>query len=192
MQRSIVGFARKQLESKGTSVARKIDMKLGHLLVAAFFIWPQPVPGTAAVTVSVSSTAFSSNSLIPAEYTCDGADRNPDLAWSWIPDSAKSLAIAFDDPATEESHWVLWNLNPKSRSLPAGSSGDGVVGTNDFDHESYDGPCPPPGAFHYYVFTVYAVDVILPLKPKATRAELARALNGHVVGGGSLVGRYVR
>ena len=151
----------------------------------------------AAASVTVSSTAFIAGSAIPADYTCEGSDRSPDLSWTWIPQSAKSVAIVVDDPNAPSgtfTHWIVWNIKPETRSVPAGAGagalGGGMTGINDFGHAGYNGPCPPAGAQHVYRFTVYGLDAALPLLPTSKRADLDRAMNGHAVAQGALLGTF--
>ena len=150
--------------------------------------------------VTISSTAFSHGSLIPPQYTCDGANISPPLQWSGLPPSTKALALIVDDPdapAKTWVHWVLYDL-PGSRSglpenvrpqekLPDG----GKQGTNDFKKIGYGGPCPPSGT-HRYFFKLYALDTETSLNPGATKDELLKAIEGHVVAQGELVGKYKR
>ena len=157
---------------------------------------PSPPPGKTATSVTVSSSAFSAGSAIPANYTCDGADQSPDLAWTAVPDGAKSIAIVVDDPDAPHgtfTHWIVWNIQPSTRTLGAGGGGGlagGVSGTNDFDRVGYSGPCPPKGAAHHYHFRVYGLDTTVSLKPSAKRSDLDKALSGHVLAQGELVGTF--
>ncbi len=147
------------------------------------------------MSVTVSSTAFVAGSPIPSEYTCDGANRSPDLSWTWVPTSTQSIAIVVDDPGAPSgafTHWVVWDIKPETHVLPRGSLGGGVAGTNDFRHVGYDGPCPAQGQLHNYRFAVYGLDTLLVLEPAATRVELDRAMNGHVVAQGMLLGSFQR
>ena len=94
-------------------------------------------------------------------------------------------------------HWVLFNLPASLTGLPQGVpaqktvSGGGLQGTNDFRKIGYGGPCPPGGT-HRYAFKVYALDTEIALAAGATKAELERAMKGHVLAEGSLTGRYSR
>jgi Raf kinase inhibitor-like YbhB/YbcL family protein len=94
-------------------------------------------------------------------------------------------------------HWVLYNLPADNigivESMPAAENlvAGGFQGTNDFRKIGYGGPCPPSGT-HRYFFKIYAVDGELPLKAGATKAELEKAMEGHVVGQAQLLGTYGR
>jgi len=51
---------------------------------------------------------------------------------------------------------------------------------------------PPPGKPHRYYFRLYALDTLLHLKPGVTKKELLRAMEGHVLAEGELMGSYQR
>ena len=175
-------------------------MKLLRVLLFASFvigavsISPQPFSG---VSVVISSNAFTDRSPIPVAYTCDGDGRSPELEWTWIPDSARSLVLVVDDftiPERDKTvHWVVWNIDPRLRELPSGSTGGGVVGMNDYGLLGYTAPCPPHGETHVYGFRLFGLDKALSLDPRATTMpELERAMDMHVVAGGTLIGSYTR
>lgn len=144
-------------------------------------------------TLTITSTAFAPNGAIPAKYTCDGGDMNPPLAIAGVPAGTKSLALIMDDPDAPAGtwvHWVLWNIPPETReigerSVPAGA----VQGLNSWSRSGYGGPCPPSGT-HRYFFKVYALDAMLSLKPSSTKADLEKAMAGHILSKGELVGAY--
>ena len=146
-------------------------------------------------SLQLSSSAFAYGGAIPARYTCDGEDANPPLAIDRVPAGAKSLALIVDDPDAPVGlwvHWVLWNIHPQTRqiaekSVPAGA----VQGKNSWGRTSYGGPCPPSGT-HRYFFKLYALDTIIKLGSGTTKAELERAMEGHVIGKGELMGTYRR
>ncbi len=147
------------------------------------------------------SDAFASGSSIPREYTCDGADRSPPLAWDPAPQGTRSLALIMHDPDAPRgdfTHWVLFDLSPEPTSLPAGLAAEGQLpsgarqGRNDFGKLGYGGPCPPPGAPHRYLFHLSALDVTLNLPAGATRQQVEQALRGHVLAEAELMGRYGR
>ncbi len=157
----------------------------------------------ALVALIVTSGAFASGAGIPSKYTCDGADTSPALAWSGAPAGTAAFALIADDPDAPSGtwvHWVLFNLPASSTALPEGVAktdapaglGGALQGRNDFRRVGYGGPCPPPGKLHRYFFKVYALDATLPLKAGATKQDVERAMRGHVLGEGSLMGTYAR
>lgn len=150
--------------------------------------------------IRVTSSAFEEGGMIPRKYTCDGADISPPLAWTGVPENAKTLALISDDPDAPMGtwvHWVLFNLPASEKGLPEGVPTDRELkngarqGRNDFRHIGYGGPCPPSGT-HRYFFKLYALDKALDLPAGTTRAELLQAMEGHILAQGQLMGRYRR
>jgi Raf kinase inhibitor-like YbhB/YbcL family protein len=160
------------------------------------------------LTIQLRSPVFSDGGMIPKAFTCDGSDRSPPLEWSGVPTSARSLALICDDPDAPMgtwSHWVVFNLPPEVKTLKEGipadetisvskgteSSGKARQGRNDFKKIGYGGPCPPSGT-HRYFFRLYALDAGLELSSTATRAEVLKAIQGHILAEGRLIGKYQR
>jgi len=158
---------------------------------------PSPPKGVTPAKLEVSSAAFAGGAPVPVDYTCDGPnDRSPPLAWSELPNTAKTIAIVVDDPDAPSgtfTHWIAWNLTPDTRSLPDGANvatASGVSGENDFGKAGYSGPCPPKGKLHHYHFKIFGLDTSLALKSDAKRASLDAAMASHVVAQGDLVGTF--
>ena len=145
--------------------------------------------------MKISSTAFGQNGQIPAKYTCDGADINPPLAFEAVPSGAKSLALIVDDPDAPMGtwvHWVVWNIDPKTRGIAENSIAQGAMqGTTDFGKRVYGGPCPPSGT-HRYFFKLYALDLVPDMKAGARKADLEAAMKGHILEETQLMGLYKR
>jgi len=142
--------------------------------------------------LSVSSSAFENNKLIPAKYTCDGANVNPPLTIEGVPDGAKSLVLIVDDPDAPMGtfdHWVVWNIPPTSKIEE--NIAPGTEGVNDYRKHSYGGPCPPYGT-HRYFFKVYALDAKLDLSPNSRKKDVEKAMQGHALAKGELIGLYRR
>jgi Raf kinase inhibitor-like YbhB/YbcL family protein len=143
--------------------------------------------------LSVKSPAFENNQLIPAKYTCDGEDVNPPLTIEGIPEETKTLALIVDDPDCPTGtwdQWIVWNI-PATASKIAEDTVPGTEGMNDFRRRSYGGPCPPSGT-HRYFFKVYALDTQLDLKSNSTKKDVEKAMEGHILAEGELVGVYRR
>ncbi|MEM2099651.1 MAG: YbhB/YbcL family Raf kinase inhibitor-like protein [Candidatus Bathyarchaeia archaeon] len=141
----------------------------------------------------VTSPAFENGKFIPAKYTCDGYDVNPPLAIDGVPKETKTLVLIVDDPDAPMgtwNHWVVWNILGSTRQI-AENTVPGTEGMNDFGKRSYGGPCPPSGT-HRYFFKVYALDVELALKPNSRKRDVEKAMHGHVLAEGALVGLYLR
>ncbi|MBV9009773.1 MAG: YbhB/YbcL family Raf kinase inhibitor-like protein [Verrucomicrobia bacterium] len=147
----------------------------------------------APAPIQVTSSAFSPGGNIPAKFTCSGGNANPELHLSGVPPNAVSLAIIVDDPDAPRglfTHWLVWNIDPKTTIISENSTPAAAAeGTNDFGKLGYGAPCPPRGT-HRYFFKVFALDTRLHLKRGAKRADLDRAMRGHVIGRGELMGRY--
>ena len=150
--------------------------------------------------LKITSTAFSEGSMIPKRHTCDGEDVSPPLAWTGVPDGTKSLAIICDDPDAPMGtwvHWVLFNIPAGIKDLPANISPKSVIesgakhGKNDFRKLGYGGPCPPGGTHRYY-FKLYALDTEINLDSGITKVQLLKAMEGHILAEGQLMGRYRR
>jgi len=144
--------------------------------------------------MKVTSTAFTEGGNIPSKFTCDGPDLSPPLKVEGAPAEAKALLVVVDDPDAPSglfTHWLVWNLDPKSGSIPEDGAPGGTEGKNDFGKTGYGGPCPPSGSHRYY-FRVYALDQPLNLKSGARRKEVDAAMKGHVIAQGELMGRYAR
>lgn len=142
--------------------------------------------------LTISSQAFSDGSSIPGQYTCDGENKNPPLRISGIPSNAISLAIIVDDPDAPIgtwSHWLTWNI-PVTHLIRENHQ-YGEEGLNDFLENRYDGPCPQVGLHHYH-FKIYALDSRLNLPGTTRQRDLEKAMAGHILAFGELVGTYKR
>jgi Raf kinase inhibitor-like YbhB/YbcL family protein len=153
---------------------------------------------------SLRSSSFEHEGTIPAKHTCQGDETTPALAWSGAPAGTKSFALIVDDPDAPDPrapkttwvHWVLYNLPATASALaeatttatlPPGT----LEGVNDFGHTGYGGPCPPIGR-HRYFHKLYALDAVLADLHKPKKADLEKAMKGHVLGEAQLVGTYAK
>ncbi len=154
------------------------------------------------MSLVLTSSAFSDGGSIPEEYTCEGEDLSPPLAWSGLPEDTRSLALIVDDPDAPDPaaprmtwvHWVLYNIPPTVTGLGRGADSgslpaDARSGTNDWGRTGYGGPCPPVGR-HRYFHKLYALDMVLPDLGNPTKADLLEAMEGHVLESAELVGTY--
>lgn len=157
-----------------------------------------PEPGK---QIQVTSTAFKNMEPIPSDYTCDGRNVSPPLAWSGAPPATKSFVLIVDDPDAPGgvwTHWVVFNLLADTSELAEGMdksqyiAGNAKQGLNDFKHLGYGGPCPPGGKPHRYVFKLFALDAMLDLKPGSSKKQVEAAMANHIVAQGQLVGTYQR
>jgi hypothetical protein len=150
----------------------------------------------------ILSDSFKDGEPIPSEHSRDGGDTQPPLAFSGVPEGAKSLALICDDPDAPRGtwvHWVLYDMSPTLTGLPAGVANasrhpsGGAHGKNDYGELGWGGPAPPRGhGVHHYEFRLYALDEKLELSPGATKAQLLAAMEGHVLAQAKLTGTYRR
>jgi Raf kinase inhibitor-like YbhB/YbcL family protein len=156
-----------------------------------------PVETVKEIPLTVTSSAFSAGGRIPTKYTGEGEDVSPPLAWNGVPDSTVELALICDDPDAPRPepwvHWVLYAIPAGTDSLAEGSTGVGLEGRTSWGTTGYRGAMPPPGhGTHHYHFKLYALDQPLGLENGATKTELLKATEGHVLAQGELVGTYER
>ena len=156
--------------------------------------------GGEKMEIKITSSAFEEGGLIPPKYTCDGADISPPLRWDAVAEGTKSIALICDDPDAPMGsfvHWVLFNLPAETRELPENIPADQILaggakqGISDFGRIGYGGPCPPSGV-HRYFFKIYALDTDIDLAAGAGKAELLKAMEGHILSQGQLIGKYKR
>jgi Raf kinase inhibitor-like YbhB/YbcL family protein len=155
----------------------------------------------AALALTLTSPAFKPGAAMPSQYTCEGADLSPPLAWDGVPAGTKSLALILDDPDAPDPkaprrvwvHWILYNVPPGAKGLAenadrAGLPAGTVHGVADSGKAAYHGPCPPIGR-HRYFHKLYALDTTLDLS-HPTKADVERAMQGHVLAQAELIGTY--
>jgi Raf kinase inhibitor-like YbhB/YbcL family protein len=184
-----------------------MNTRMNVLLAVALLGSLIPAPGadksqlSKAMNLSITSTAFSEGQPIPQKFTCQGSDISPPLVWTNAPADTKSFALIMDDPDAPVGtwvHWVLYDLPANTTGLPEDVAKTQVIangakqGLNTWPRLGYGGPCPPPGKPHRYFFKLYALDRMLDLKPGATKKDLLKAMEGHVLAEGQLMGTYQR
>lgn len=155
-----------------------------------------------AATLKLTSPALSHNEEIPTQYTCNGKNISPALAWSDAPEGTQSFALIVKNPSTDNNkpsteplvHWILFNipLTVEYITENQGATGEEVPflqGINDFGTQKWSGPCPSRGIHHYH-FTLYALDTMLNLPAGATKKDLLSAMHGHILEKTTLIGTY--
>jgi len=159
----------------------------------------------AATSLRLGSTAFTADGSVPPRYTCDGEDVSPPLDWSNPPAGTKGFALVVDDPDAPDPkaprvrwvHWIVYDLPVATRALPEAVRSEAELppgakmGQNDWGKAEWGGPCPPVGR-HRYVFTLYALDLVLGERGPLSRRGLEVAIDGHVIGKAELLGTYER
>ena len=192
-------------------------MQLANALRVACALVAMAVPAStfakatveqAPAALTITSATLKANETIPKDHTADGKNVSPAIMWSGAPASTKQFALILDDPDAQFGgqnfvHWVVYKIPAAAKGLPAELPMDAALttppdiagaiqGLSGFRRPGYRGPAPPPGKPHHYTFTVYALDADLPLAEGLTKADLMKAMEGHIVGQGSLVAIYER
>jgi hypothetical protein len=180
-----------------------------RLLVAALATAPAPadVLAQAPRTFVVESPAMSTGTMMPRDYSPDGRNVSPPLAWRGLPEGTRQLAVICQDHGAGNPppwvHWIIYNIPATAPGLPEGIPFDATdsmpsgltgatQGSNGWGLSMYRGPAPPGGTVHHYDFAVFALDAEVDLPPGLTRAELLEAIEGHVIGQGNMVPLYRR
>jgi Raf kinase inhibitor-like YbhB/YbcL family protein len=158
---------------------------------------PEPAHAKDPSAMRLTSAAFADGQDIPDKYTCHGQDISPPLQWSDAPAQSKSIAVTCEDPDAPSgtfTHWVIFDVPAtatklsgnvsKTATLPDGSK----QGKNSFGNVGYNGPCPPSGKMHHYIFKVYALDTAVTLDPGVAKEDLVNAMNDHILAQGQLTG----
>jgi Raf kinase inhibitor-like YbhB/YbcL family protein len=160
-----------------------------------------PAKKSKILTLTVVATGFQQGGMIPSQFTPDGADVSPGLAWSPVPAATKSIAIFCEDPDAPNGtwcHWIAFNIPPKTRSLPGAirqlvKLPDGSTqATNDFQKIGYSGPKPPKGETHRYYFHIYALSRPLMLTYSAMQKDFLKAIADNILANGYVMGKYKR
>ncbi len=168
---------------------------------AAAGVTPQPSAGatsqptTAAASMTLTSTAFADGASIPADYSCDGPNISPPLAWTGAPAAARAFALLMEDPDAPSGafvHWVLYDLASGS-SLPAAvpaTTSIATQGVNSAGRPGYTGPCPPRGSTHHYRFSLFALDAPTGLPAGAKASDVRSAIEGHTLATATLTATF--
>ncbi len=161
---------------------------------------PPAVPSQtseATMTFEMTSPAFPHEGSIPVDYSCDGRNISPALAWTLPPAGTESFALIMDDPDAPNTwvHWVIFNIPASARGLDEGSPTDTQLtngssqGRTSAGTNGYHGPCPPSGTHHYF-FKLYALDAMLELTTGANKQDVLTAMEGHILSSAELMGTF--
>lgn len=172
-----------------THASKKIVLMLGWCMYSACL--------GGSMNIAIITQEFKNGDLIPTEYTCDGLNSSPTVWWDHVPEQTRSLALICQDPDAPGGvwdHWIIFNIPPhvtelnknvRPEDIPA------VYGTNSWGKSAYGGPCPPSGT-HRYFFMLYALDKELSLTANATKKDILKAIEGHVIQRAQIMGTYQR
>jgi Raf kinase inhibitor-like YbhB/YbcL family protein len=162
---------------------RKTVLLLVFLLIPSIVIAAEPM--------KLTSPDIRPGDYIHSKFTCQSRNVSPRLEFVNVPEKTMSFALMVHDPDAPSGdwvHWVVFNI-PADKFEVSEAIAPGVEGQNDFGQTRWDGPCPPSGT-HRYVFEAYALDIKLDLQKGATRAELNKAMEGHVLDKAELIALY--
>lgn len=176
-------------------------MKGLFIFLLTLLIAAQTVCAAQTEEFKLSSSSFAAQGTIPKAQLCNrkGENRSPMLSWTAPPRGTQSLALVCRDPDAPGGnfiHWVYFNIPPSVNLLKEGIarseyfSNGSQQGINSFNHFGYDGPCPPPGKPHHYIFTLYAVDTHLNLGSNVNADTLKEGMEGHILNQTELVGIF--
>jgi Raf kinase inhibitor-like YbhB/YbcL family protein len=168
-------------QKKNKKATRQIYLIVQQLFFCASFM----------KELQVRSPAFQQNQPIPKKYSCKGNGINPPLSIEGAPKEAKTLALIMDDPDAPSGtfdHWIVWNIPPSTKSIEENTV-PGTEGLNGMRKKGYTGPCPPSGT-HKYFFKVYALDTELKLGSNSRKSDAEKAMQGHILAKGELIGLF--
>lgn len=188
----------------------KAKQMIGTMLLMAgmaFTAAGQAPAGPPKPGLTLTTMAFEDGGIIPGKYTQSSPmPVSPDLEWTNVPAGTMSFTLILHDPdvalrkGTEDVlHWMIFDIPGTATSLPEGVAAtaqmsDGTVQAKNMrGGVGFMGPgAPAVGPYHHYTFELYALDTKLTLGPDATRADVLKAMDGHILGKGVLVGRFHR
>ena len=162
--------------------------------------------GPQAPPLLMTIPGFADGSTVPVKFTCSAqpAAVSPEVQWSQVPPGTQSFMLLLHDPEprpakglTDITHWLIWNVPGTAKGLPEGvPAGTLPVGSHQLKGNRpagmYNGPCAPPGPNHHYTWELYALDTKLDLPEEATRADVMKAADGHILGAAIWIGLYHR
>lgn len=166
-------------------------IKLLFLLIGIFLM-----TNTMAADFKIISLAFKNGEKIPMKYSCDDKDISPPLSWANAPAATQSFALICSDPDAPAGtwyHWVIFNI-PNTTTVIAENDipAHSFLGKNSWGRSQYNGPCPPHGKPHHYIFTLYALDTKLNLPQESAVETLIKAMQGHILASTQIIALFDR
>lgn len=177
---------------------------------------PPPRPNVAP-PLKITIPAFPDGGAIPLKYTCAATTPPPGgpmhislgvsplLQWTNVPTGTASFVLILHDADAhigkafvDIPHWVVFNIPGDATELAESVPPDAPIangtmqGDNMMRRAAYQGPCAPPGLPHHYTFELYALDTKLDLPQGASRADIEKAMDGHVLSGAVYIGLFAR
>ena len=163
--------------------------------------------GPQAPPLLMTIPGFADGSMVPTKFTCAAQPAvSPEVRWSQVPPGTQSFILLVHDPEPrpakgimDNTHWLIWNIPGTATGLPEGVPAGNTL--PDGSHQppgrggapgAYFGPCAGPGPSHHYTWELLALDTKLDLPENATRPEVMKAADGHVLGAAIWIGLYHR
>lgn len=152
---------------------------------------------TIQIPMAVTTPSFDDMADIPVEFTCDGANVNPELTIVGLPPSTNHLVVLVEDPDAPLGTWVHWleydiPVQGDNHTIAEDAGVIGIQGLNSWNLPGYGGPCPPPGETHDYLFKVFALNEPLDLPEGVDVEAVDQEMAGKTVGEAQVTGRYGR
>jgi Raf kinase inhibitor-like YbhB/YbcL family protein len=187
---------------------------MNKLIVAAVvlsagvaFAQQQAKPPAPQPQLKLSTPAFPDGGRIKVPYACENSQNfsrhSLPLEWTGAPEGTASFAIIMHDTdvhprkaADDVLHWMIWNIPGTAAKLAENLGAvpelaDGSRQSKNITNQvGYMGPCAPAGKPHHYVFELYALDQKLDVAPEGTRADVLKAMDGHILASGVYVGLF--
>lgn len=147
----------------------------------------------------LKSQSFEDGKAIPKEFTCDSGDVSPQFSWYSAPENADSLALVCEDPDAPNgafTHWIVYDILPTIPRITEGQPKTTLMingasqGENDTGNIGWNGPCPPPGKPHHYIFTLFALDKRISFGKPPKRAEFDAMIADHIIAKTVYTGLY--
>jgi Raf kinase inhibitor-like YbhB/YbcL family protein len=178
------------------------------LVIAWILTTTLPVLVQTPAAITVGSPVLKQGQPMPVDYTSDGRNISPPIAWSNLPAATKELALICEDPIAPTPqpfvHWVVYKIPATAKGLPENMPADAatpmppdlkgtIQGLSGFRRPTWRGPAPPkPGVAHQYHFIVYALDAPLEVAEGLNKSQLLEAMKGHIIGQGEIMATYER
>ena len=164
---------------------------------------------TSVSRLFLESPAIKAGDSLPKQYTADGRNVSPPMAWRNVPQGTVHLMLSFQDDdeivplQSPFLHWMVYNIPPAAKGLAEGiPSVETIIAPPDligscqaytaFSFPSYRGPQPPPGQTHHYKFILRAIGTDLGLASGMFSNTVLKAAEGHVLAQSEIAVTYTR
>ncbi|MGA2713794.1 MAG: YbhB/YbcL family Raf kinase inhibitor-like protein [Bryobacteraceae bacterium] len=180
------------------------------IALAATGVAQQGGRGPQVPPLLLTVNGFSDGAEVPLKYSCSAkpAGVSPAMEWKQVPPGTQSFLVLVHDPEphpgkglTDVTHWLIWNIPGTATGLPEGVAAGATLpdgahqmkrGNGPNAVAGYGGPCAPPGPDHHYTWELWALDTMLDVPADATRADVMKAADGHILGAAEWIGMFHR